>query len=1241
MRIILDMQGAQTPGSRNRGIGRYTLSLAKAIVRNRGEHEIILALNGLFPDTIEPIRAAFDGLLPQLNIRVWYVPGPVSSLHIENDWRRHVAELTREAFLASLKPDIILISSLFEGVDDDAVTSINTLSGTVPVAVILYDLIPLINRHHYLENPLIEAWYENKLDHLRHAEMLLAISESSRKESMLYLGFPVEWSSNISAASESHFQPMVIDTIHATNLFKRYGLSRSFVMYTGGIEYRKNIEGLIRAYARLPKALRTEHQLAVIGPIQPTDRERLWDLANKHGLSRNEVIFAGFVQEEDLIALYNLCKVFVFPSWHEGFGLPPLEAMSCGRAVIGANTTSLPEVIGREDALFDPHSDESIAEKLTQVLTDETFRQELERHGLRQSRKFSWDTSAKRAITSFENWYAHQDKRIASTYIPLHRLKLAYISPLPPERSGISDYSAELLPELARYYDIEVIVTQDEVSDPWIKANYPIRTVEWFRAHTGHYNRVLYHFGNSPFHRHMFELLEDIPGVVALHDFFLSEIVSQKDAHWHSPKGWAAELYRAHGYHAMQEYYDAADSGNVVWKYPCNLSVLQNAQGIIVHSVTSCRLARLWYGTHAAKDWAVIPLLRVSTLKDKVIARHTLNFSVDDFIICTFGLLNRTKLNHRLLEAWLHSSLARDQNCMLVFVGESDEGDYGENLLKTICNSGLDKRIRITGWVETAIYRQYLDAADMGVQLRTHSRGETSASVLDCMNYGLPTIVNIIGSMADLPDDKVWKIPDEFSEDELKEALEGLWRDELRKRLRAQTREDILTHNAPFACAKQYFDAIEGMYRKAATDIPALIKAVARIEPTPNDPSAYQSLANCIAHSLPPRLAFRQLLVDISVLVQGDAKSGIQRVVRSILRVWLEHPPAGLRIEPVYALLDGGYHYARRFTAGFLGCPTNALTDDPIEYRAGDLFLGLDLQHHVAMAQQEFYQRMRRHGAEVWFMVYDLLPLLMPQAFPEGIAQLHKKWLDVVVQSDGAVCISKAVANELSGWFKENAPKRLRPFKIGWFHLGADIKNSTPSRGLSGDAAEVIKKISRRASFLMVGTIEPRKGHAQTLDAFEQLWSQGVEANLVIVGKQGWKAEALISKLRHHPKLNEQLFWLDGISDEYLEKVYDECICLIAASEGEGFGLPLIEAAHHKLPIIARDIPVFREVAAEHAFYFVGEEPKALADAIESWLTLDTEGETPQSIGMPYLTWRESAQKLLNELFLEKLEVKR
>ncbi|MGZ5053899.1 MAG: glycosyltransferase [Methylobacter sp.] len=1231
MRIVIDMQGTQSTDSRSRGIGRYTLSLAQAIVQNRGDHDVFLALNGLFSDTIETIRAAFEGLVPQENIRVWQAPGPVFRSSSENDYRRRSAELVREAFLASLKPDIVLVSSLFEGLSDNAVTSIGILSRFIPTAVILYDLIPLIQRQPYLENPVVEAWYENKLDHLRRADLLLAISESSRQEGIRYLGFPVEACVNISTAADPHFQPQQIDCVKEQEVRQRYGLNRPFVMYTGGIDHRKNIEGLIRAYAVLPKALRAAHQLAIVCSIQPPSRVALERLAKEQGLKSDELVLTGFVPEEDLLALYNLCKAFVFPSWHEGFGLPALEAMSCGRAVIGANTSSLPEVIGRDDALFDPMSDWSIAEKLDEVLTNDAFRSELEQHGLEQAKRFSWDSSAQQAIAAFEAWHIKKTSQSLIDTTSIRRPKLAYVSPLPPERSGISDYSAELLPELSRHYDIDVIVAQDTVSNVWVKANSPLRTVAWFRAHAGNYDRVLYHFGNSSFHQHMFALLEDVPGVIVLHDFFLSSIIAHMEFTGYQPNSLAKALYQSHGYAAVQKHFNASDNTEAVWHYPCNLGVLQSALGVVVHSENSRRLAALWYGKGVADDWVTVPLLRVPVLDiDRAEARRQLRLGDDDFVVCSFGMLGPIKLNHRLLNAWLASSLSKNAKCMLIFVGENDSGSYGAELITTIHQSDLSERIRITGWTDISTFRHYLAAADIGVQLRTLSRGETSAAVLDCMNYGLPTIVNANGSMVDLPDEGVLKLPDEFDDVELIAALEALENDpSYRQQLGAKAREIIIQSHAPRICADQYAQAIEVIYRAEHTSGSTLTHALAHLEATQKEAQSWISLAEAMALDMPSRIAPRQLLVDISVLVQHDAKSGIQRVVRSILKELLANPPKGYRVEPVYATPDQSYRYARCYTLSFLSLPGPVLEDDAIEYNTGDVFLCLDLFHQLVISRRADFEQMRNHGIQIWFTIYDLLPIVLPKAFPDGVEQLHLNWLEALTEIGDAICISKAVADELAEWHKMNGTINRRPFKINWFHLGADINASMPSKGMPDDAKSVLDTISAHKSFLMVGTLEPRKGHAQTLAAFEKLWAQDVEVNLVIVGKQGWKMESLIDRLRHHSKLGKNLFLLDGVSDEYLGEIYAASTCLVATSEGEGFGLPLIEAVQHRLPIIARDIPVFREVAGEHAYYFSGLEPQALADAIKQWLELNSEDKAPQSDGMPWLTWRQSTQQML------------
>ncbi|WP_081577159.1 glycosyltransferase, partial [Acidithiobacillus thiooxidans] len=833
MRIVIDLQGAQAI-NHNRGIGRYSLSLALAMVRNRGNHDVLIALNGLFPDTIEPIRKAFDGLLPQENIRIWHAIGPVSEMDERNSARRKAAELVRKVFLSSLKPDVVHVTSLFEGLGDDAITSIGLFNQDIPTAVTLYDLIPYIHPKPYLENPSVNKWYRGKIEHLRRAHLWLAISDSSRREGVEHLILPEEWVINISSDADAHFIPLEISPNEEQRIRQKYGLNRPFVMYTGGIDYRKNIEGLIRAYAKLPQQLRRDHQLAIVCSIQPEQKALLESLAMEQGLDSGELVLTGFVPEEDLLALYNLCALFVFPSWHEGFGLPALEAMRCGAPVIGANTSSIPEVIGWEEALFDPHSDDEMSAAIQRGLTDKDFRDKLIRHCKKQAEHFSWDESARRAIEAMERLHSGmntQNAEISQKFAQPHRPKLAYISPLPPERSGIADYTAELLPALAEHYEIEVIVDQADVEDRWIKERCPIRSVKWFEENHHQFDRIMYHFGNSSFHQHMFPLLESIPGVVVLHDFFLSGIQAHRDIHGGAPHAWAQALYSSHGYHAALERYTAADTADVIWRYPANLPVLQRAQSVIVHSENSRKLATQWYGPEAAADWSIIPHLRVpAEPSNREGIRRQLGFEPDDLVICSFGHIGPTKQNHRLLQAFLASPLNAKAKAKLVFLGQNHSGEYGQDLLQTITASECSARIRITGWTDTETYRAYLAASDIAVQLRTLSRGETSGAVLDCMNYGLPTIVNTHGSLADLDEDGVWMLPDDFEDDDLVTALTTLAHDrELRRHLGSKARNIVHTKHAPQACAQMYFRAIEQSYEQAKFGLPGLLPAIANL----------------------------------------------------------------------------------------------------------------------------------------------------------------------------------------------------------------------------------------------------------------------------------------------------------------------------------------------------------------------------------------------------------------------------
>lgn len=381
---------------------------------------------------------------------------------------------------------------------------------------------------------------------------------------------------------------------------------------------------------------------------------------------------------------------------------------------------------------------------------------------------------------------------------------------------------------------------------------------------------------------------------------------------------------------------------------------------------------------------------------------------------------------------------------------------------------------------------------------------------------------------------------------------------------------------------------------------------------------------------LPPACAARrrQLLVDVSELYHRDARTGIQRVVRNILQ-GLQQKPFRLDawdVLPVFGTSGQGFRHTRRFDPADAGLAAVAPENAKVEAEAGDIFLGLDLSAHLFPEAEDWLRDFRRRGVAIHFVVYDIIPLRHPQWTARGMPEAFSCWLRAIArQSDRLLCISATVAADVHDWLIQNAPEQPVP-DLAHFPLGADIL--PPSPATPSTAASPLPDLKGRQVFLSVSTIEPRKGQAQTLAAFEQLWGEGHDLVLIFVGKAGWMMDEFIDRLEHHPERGQRLFWLQGLSDEALEAVYSSATALIAASEAEGFGLPLIEAARHRLPIIARNIPVFREVAGRHAFYFMGSSANSLARAILFWQVLRQARQHPVPEGLNWVNWMQSAEHL-------------
>ncbi len=277
----------------------------------------------------------------------------------------------------------------------------------------------------------------------------------------------------------------------------------------------------------------------------------------------------------------------------------------------------------------------------------------------------------------------------------------------------------------------------------------------------------------------MLQLLYLFPGIVVLHDFFLSGLHQWIDV---VAKGGEYILYQSiydsHGFPALLELMNK-NRRFIIEKYPCNLNVLKRALGIIVLSKHTVDLANYWYGSNIVSKFS---LVRPPHLPKKIPEinrneiRKKLKFNKNDFLICSFGFLGDTKQCDRTILACSDPRLSA-VNFYLIFIGGNADQEYNQLLRNIIKKNNLQKKVEFIGFASTETYIDYLISTDIAIQLRTKSRGETSACILNCLSYGIPTIVNNHGSIQELSDDVVIKLNDEFTDEELAEAIFMLYTD--------------------------------------------------------------------------------------------------------------------------------------------------------------------------------------------------------------------------------------------------------------------------------------------------------------------------------------------------------------------------------------------------------------------------------------------------------------------------------
>jgi glycosyltransferase involved in cell wall biosynthesis len=255
-------------------------------------------------------------------------------------------------------------------------------------------------------------------------------------------------------------------------------------------------------------------------------------------------------------------------------------------------------------------------------------------------------------------------------------------------------------------------------------------------------------------------------------------------------------------------------------------------------------------------------------------------------------------------------------------------------------------------------------------------------------------------------------------------------------------------------------------------------------------------------------------------------------------------------------------------------------------------------------------------GGENILILHDIIPFLY-HPICNGVDNFIAYFNDIMCLTSAVICVSKSVADE----FIQLMSTQKKPFnpglRVGWQWHGEDFSLRKPDRKMSRRLTAIFE--DKRPIMLTVGTLEPRKGYPVALDAMEQLWRDGVDVRYVIVGVRGWLVSALERRIRKHAEYGRRLFWFDDLNDHELVELYQRARCFLYPSIAEGFGLPLVEAAHFGLPIIASDIPIFRELMNDYARFFKVTSSTMLAYSIREEL-----GASKAKINSPFLSWAET-----------------
>jgi glycosyltransferase involved in cell wall biosynthesis len=721
-RLLVDLQATQSQAHADRGIARYVKEQTRAMVRRGVGDALLLNPHLPFPRHLDQDLLTHPGLR-------WNTQTEVRRL-VEAEPDRPIAYYLTSPFELSLRAEGDLPAHLWRG--------------SVPVVATLYDLIPLVMPERYLRDEAIGHHYRGRVEQLHQVDLVLCISEHTRLDAIRLLGLDPTKVKSIGFGVSPFFHPES-PTDGNDALLARHlpAVDRPFVLTVLGGDPRKNAERLFAAYA----ASGVEHLLVVTCNLDPGTRAA-WELAAKEvGLVVDrDIVFTGWQSDEVLRALYQRCELFVFPPLYEGAGLPAAEAVACGAPTITSSTSSVPEVLELPEATFDPESIDDMARLITRGLADDDFRARLRSRGEERTPLLTWDHVAARTIDALDEL-----PDLGPTTLPW---RVALVGPMPPNESGIADYNAQLLPELAKRCELDVFTPTS-----WTGA--PIDDVRWFPPRAlkdtcspWSYDAVVYTVGNSDDHHDLYELAQEFPGLLWMHDVRLPGLLTTYAEERVAPKTQFLQHRLLQQYRRRLPIHLREDPHLPTFEYIAagiglTKELVDVARGVVVSSELAARLVRLDQQPDAATTptWVVPHAFPAPTPDAGARELHSL---------VSMGMVSPLKGSELLVGA-VGALHAQGVEATLTFVGPVDDA-YREHLESLATSLGVGDRVRITGRADEATYQRWMRSATLAVQLRQTTNGESSGAIAGAMSAGLPVVTNAHAAR-ELPDGTVSLVP--------------------------------------------------------------------------------------------------------------------------------------------------------------------------------------------------------------------------------------------------------------------------------------------------------------------------------------------------------------------------------------------------------------------------------------------------------------------------------------------------